>query len=355
MRGAQPIAASNTVDARAASVLDLLLERGVTVPASVQAEVTATLRAVGDVGDLLAQSTSALAVCVIYTGELPGGEFVEWVASKQKAVSGSSGKVDVRSFLGYQKLHKNSSKTTLERALLATDPSNRKLAVVKDTVIQCLYAAGLPLAATRWQQVLGFAASHFRHDPTKERVYLWGYFFASFLGKGMPEERDRDTLTDMSAPLPGGGVGSSVEAEMRPTIPGESLSGGAAPLAPTAAFPGLWQSGPAGMAEAAAVSAQQLQIDALARAVSALGVRIGGEAPEEPPIKELPAPKNAWGMCAFCHAEHDLTVKCPAQKQALRLKSDWDKAQAQERKAAAAAAKAAGSASAAGAAVTTPP
>ena len=54
---ASPLAPGSQPDARAASVLDLLLERGVTVPAGVQAEVTATLREVGDAGDVLAQST----------------------------------------------------------------------------------------------------------------------------------------------------------------------------------------------------------------------------------------------------------------------------------------------------------
>ena len=41
---AKPLPAGSTPDARAASVLDLLAERGVSVPAALQAEVTATLR-----------------------------------------------------------------------------------------------------------------------------------------------------------------------------------------------------------------------------------------------------------------------------------------------------------------------
>ena len=175
---AKPLAAGSTPDARAATVLDLLSERGVAVPASLQAEVTATLRQVGDQGDVRAQSTSSLAVCIIYTSELPGDEIVEWHGKRAQALSGTSGKVDLRSCLVYQKLLKNTSKTVLERALLDRDPSNRKLATVREAVTQHLYSASLPLAATRWQQVLGFAASHFRHDPAKERVYLWGYFFS---------------------------------------------------------------------------------------------------------------------------------------------------------------------------------
>ena len=65
-------------DARASTVLDLLLERGISVPAKVQAEVAATLRAVGDQGDVTAQSTSSVAVCILYTGDLPGVEMVDW-------------------------------------------------------------------------------------------------------------------------------------------------------------------------------------------------------------------------------------------------------------------------------------
>ena len=68
-RCAQPVAALSTPDARAASVLDLLLERGVTVPASVQAEVTATLREVGDAGDLL--------TCVDRSGGDDGGDLIQ--------------------------------------------------------------------------------------------------------------------------------------------------------------------------------------------------------------------------------------------------------------------------------------
>ena len=86
---------------------------------------------------------------------------------------------------------------------------------------------------------------------------------------------------------------------------------------------------------------QQSQLDALTRAVAGLGAR-GGEAPEEPPIKELPVPKTAWPKCVFCHAEHDPTVKCQKMKLALRLTSDHDKAQAKLRKEAEAAAAAAG-------------
>ena len=88
------------------------------------------------------------------------------------SLAGNVGKVDLRSFEGYFKLHKNTSKTTLERALLDRDPSNRKLSIVKRLVTQHLYTASLPLAATQWQQVTGWAADYFRHDPAKEKIYL---------------------------------------------------------------------------------------------------------------------------------------------------------------------------------------
>ena len=335
---AKPLAAGSTPDARAASVLDLLAERGVSVPVSLQAEVTATLRQVGDQGDVRAQSTSSLATCIVYTGELPGAELVEWHGKRMSCLSGESGTVDLRSSLVYQKLHKNTSKTTLERALLDRDPSNRKLATVKDAVTQLLYAASLPLAATRWQQVLGFAASHFRHDPAKERVYLWGYFFSTYLGLGMPEVRDSTTLMDMLAPIPGGGA-SAIESEMRPTIPGESLSGGLSQLSLGGGAAPASGSVPAELG--ALLMQQQTQLDTLTRALSGLSAR-GGGAPEEPPIKELTAPKTAWPKCVFCQTEHDPTVKCQKVKAALRLMSEHDKAQAKLRKEAEAAAAAAG-------------
>ena len=331
---AKTLATDLTPDSRASAVLDLLVERGVSVPSAVQQEVTATLRQIGDFGDVLSQSKSSMAICIIYTGELPGAELVEWHAARARGLSGGAGKVDLRSCLIYQKLHSKTSKTTLERALLDRDPSNRKLTVVKDSVSELLYAASLPLAATRWQQVLGFAASHFRHDPAKERIYLWGYFFSTYLGLGMSEVRDTTTLLDMLAPTPGGGA-SAIESEMRPTVPGENLSAGQPQF-------GLGGGAlPASDGLASVIMLQQQQMAAITRALSELGVR-GGEALEEPPIKELPAPKPLAWKCIFCHAEHDPSQKCAAMKQALRLKSDWDKEQAKSRRAAEEAAKAAG-------------
>ena len=271
---------------------------------------------------------------------------VAWHESRSKDLSGKAGKVDLRSNDAYIKLHKNTSKTTLERALLDKDPSNRKLSVVKRLINQTLYSASLPLAATQFQLVTGWAAEHFRHDPQGEKVYLWGYFFSSFLGLGMPEERDRDTLTDMSAPTRGGV--SSVEAEMRHTIPSEASA---------AVWMGMQQITPDRLAQPGGVSlpaglpaplvalfqAQQQQIAQLHQTLEALGARrTDGPLAEDPPIRELPAPKAPVQKCAFCHLEHDLTVKCPAMKQGLRLKADWDKEQAKVRRAAEAAAAAAG-------------
>ena len=321
-----PGTALTTPDARASVVIDLLTERGVTLSASLAADITATLREVGDAGDARAQSTSSLATCIIYLCELPGEDLVAWHATRVKALSGRTGKVDLRSSLIYQKLHKNTSKTTLERALLDRDLSNRKLSTVKELVTQHLYAASLPLAATQWQRVLGWAAQHFRHDPAKEKVYLWGYFFSTYLGLGMPEDRDRDTLIDMSAPVPGGGA-SAIEAEMRPTIPGEynpglgvshfGLDGGALAIGTNQAHQHSYN----GLAE-------------LARMLSGMHAPSKGTLDDEdPPIKELAPPKPATQKCQFCHSDHDLSTKCSAMKQALRLKGDWDKEQAAKRRA----------------------
>ena len=333
---ASPVAAS-TPDARAAAVLGLLAERGVPLSASVAAEVTANLRQVGESGDVVAQSTCSTAVCILYTCELPGEELVAWHASRLKALTGKSGKVDIRSNYIYQKLHKNTSKTTLERALLDKDPSNSKLATVKDEVTQHLYAASLPLAATQWQRVLGWAAKHFRYDPAKEKVYLWGYFFCTYRGLGMPEERDRDTLIDMSAPTPGGGT-SSIESDMRPTIPGEALTSphGVMQLGPIVGGPSAAGTGALSLPASIGQSPPQYQgLAELVRMLVSQGLRDqGGTSDEEPPIRELPAPKPAAQKCQFCHNEHDLSVKCSAMKQALRLKAAWDKEEAAKRKAA---------------------
>ena len=338
----------STTGARSIAVLSLLADRGIDLPSNVKGELDATLRAVGEAGDVVSQCKSAVCVCILYTVESPGEEMVKWVETRAKSLSGAVGKVDLRSFDGYIKLHKNTSKTTLERALLDRDLSNTKLNKVKEEVTDSLYTAGLPLAATQWQRVTGWAAAHFRHDPAKEKVYLWGYFFCSFLGLGMPTLRDHDTLVDMQAPTPGSAL-SKVEAEMRPTVPAEATAyayGGVPPgLGPGSASAlgggqALGLEGLAGLPPqlGAVLAAQQSQMAALTQALEGLGAR-GGGAPEEPPIRELPAPKVPVVKCDFCHSEHEATFKCAAKKQSLRLKADWDKEQAKARKEAEAAAK----------------
>ena len=61
--------------------------------------------------------------------------------------------------------------------------------------------------------------------------------------------------------------------------------------------------------------------------------------PEEAPIRELPG-MRASTKCWFCNKEHDPLEKCNAMKQAIRLKGDWDQAEAKARKEAKAAADA---------------
>ena len=153
----------------------------------------------------------------------------------------------------------------------------------------------------------------------------------------MPEECDRDTLIDMSAPTPGGGT-SAIESYMRPTIPGEALTSphGVMQLGPIAGGPSAVSTG--ALTLPASIGQSPPQYEGLAELVRMLvsqGLRDqGGTSDEEPPIRELPAPKPAAQKCQFCHNEHDLSVKCSAMKQALRLKAVWDKEEAAKRKAA---------------------
>ena len=316
--------ARNLPDARAAAVVDVLVERGIAVPAKVAAEVAATLRQQGDQGDIQAQATSAVAIAIVYTGELPGVEMVEWIEARSRALRGSTGTVDLRSCPSYRDLHKHTTRTTLERALLDRDESNRKLRTHRESVTQALYGAGLPLAATRWQMVLGWAADHYRWAPKNEKTYLWGYFFNTFLGLGMPDVKDRDTLLDMQAPVPGGGL-NSIENEMRPTHPKDAVG------SPTSVIGGSASLGSGLPVELGTLLLQQQQqLDLLSSRVAGMGPSAGGESNDDPPIKELPAP--GWPKCHFCQQAHDPSVKCQALKLALRLKADHDKAQAKARK-----------------------
>ena len=65
-------------------VIDLLHERGVVLPASLAADITATLREVGDAGD--ARTVYQFVgnvhhVCIMYLCELPGEKLVAWHGS----------------------------------------------------------------------------------------------------------------------------------------------------------------------------------------------------------------------------------------------------------------------------------
>ena len=143
---------------------------------------------------------------------------------------------------------------------------------------------------------------------------------------------------------------------MRPTVPSEALELAAqlappalpaSPALPAQAGPAQFQLGSPQMAQqgaglppqlAAVLAAQQSQMNALAQAIQVMGAQ-GGPPSEDPPIRELPAPRSTVVKCDFCHSEHEATFKCAARKQALRLKSDWDKEQATARNEAEAAAK----------------
>ena len=318
------------------------------------AELESKLRNVGEAGDTLAQSTSSLAVVIMYLVDLPGGgtagesleSMVAWHANRVKAAP-ANGTVDLRMYPPYWKLLKGTSRITLERALLDRDPSNRKLSSAKRLITQHLFSAGLPLAATRFQEVTGWAAEHFRHAPAKEKEYLWGYFFISFLGRGLVELRDRDTLIDMEAPMQGG-VLSNVAADMRATVPSDESHDSAAAMRALMLGGGVMAAQPPQASESFAapppMMAMLLQQQEALKQLMGGQMTPGGTASEKPAIEEIPPPKAV--KCFFCHKEHDPSEKCEAMKQALRLKGDWDKQQAADRRAAEAAAKAAKAAAA---------
>ena len=338
---------------RASAVVDLFKKRGIALPDGLSAEIEAKLQAVGEAGDELAQSTSSLAIVIMYLVDLPGGGSAEgvegmvtWHENRAKALP-ADGTIDLRMFPPYWKLLKGTSRITLERALLDKDPSNRKLIYAKKLITQHLFTAGLPLAATRFQAVTGWAADHFRYAPAKEKEYLWGYFFISFLGRGLVEVRDRDTLIDMEAPSANGVGMSNVTADMRATVPADDSTESAALMRALmigggGGTPHTLLNAPKEVGEGASLPPSLGDVLQQALRQFAGGMGDAGGSAGGPAIRELPPPPSV--KCVFCSKEHDPREKCGAMTQALRLKNDWDRKEKADRKAAEAAAKAAAAA-----------
>ena len=190
--------------ARSEAVLEVLKTNGVVVVPALQSQIEATLRVVGNAGDLRAQCALPTAVWAIYVGESPGVEAVTWLESKVSLLIGGKGNIDIRKWTGYTALLKASSCSALERVLLNKDPSNDELRRYTRAVEAELRCMDLPLCASEWQAVTGFAARQYCDDAAGERKYLWKYFFEYHLGRGLPEERcmpaELDLLRTTSVP-----------------------------------------------------------------------------------------------------------------------------------------------------------
>ena len=108
--------------------------------------------------------------------------------SSMRMVEDADPVVDLRTNEAYCKQHKNSSMTTLERALL--DKTGMKWQRYQQLVQERLNENGFSAAASRFNKVCQFAKSANFGNMGRELAYLWNYFFVVSLGKGLPREVD---------------------------------------------------------------------------------------------------------------------------------------------------------------------
>ena len=174
-------AARGTVVSRLMSLLD---ERGVNVPEAVAAEAEGML-AESEQGDVEAQSTGVDCVFLLYLGKLPGEDAVQWWNQQRArfAPSSKGGTVNIKRCPEYSALHKKTTVRTLERALR----SDGEWTLYKAETIRLLQAHQLPLAATRFVDILSEAEQLFPSDSLQQRKYFTYYFFTEHVGMGMPE------------------------------------------------------------------------------------------------------------------------------------------------------------------------
>ena len=172
---------------RAAAVVKLLQDGGVTLPSAMASRIEAAL-ASGAAGDKLQQATCFEFVALLFCGQLlgvdeeGGGAFKAWWEA-QKAAMQVGGTVRIRGFAGYSKLHSKSTVPTLERALL--DSTGVKFELYEPHLLQLLAAHELPLAAQAFAEVTLFARQQFPLVAQRMR-YLQHYFFVAYEGLGCP-------------------------------------------------------------------------------------------------------------------------------------------------------------------------
>lgn len=300
----------------------------VEVTPACRAALEANLRKAGAQGDAFAQSTDAEAVWGVLVCESPGEDFKEWWDGQVKGKSGPDFIVDVRNWKPYRDMHLKSSRLTLERVQLDKRPGSSALAEYAMLVQEHFIATERPLAATRAQQIFGWAASRFRHQPDDERAYLWHYFFKEYLGRGMPQKFGQLSFAALTSVDKGRGsmiptaVPKAEQAEA-PMIGGPpALHAPALPALPAPSQPALPAPADAGVATVLGtivdrLSAMQTQIDSLGQVAQSLKISGGG---------------GGGSKCGICGNRDHETQVCPRAAAARKALAAADAAAAKARK-----------------------
>ena len=137
---------------KALAVADALAAMGISIDRDAERAIAKTLMTT-EHGELRSQCRSVEVIWVIYLGQLPGEDERMWFeerrhGSSMRMVEDADPVVDLRTNEAYCKQHKNSSMTTLERALL--DKTGMKWQRYQQLVQERLNENGFSAAASRF-------------------------------------------------------------------------------------------------------------------------------------------------------------------------------------------------------------
>jgi hypothetical protein len=292
---------------RAAAIFKTLEDGGLELPSGMRPAIEAAVNG-GIAGDKHAQSTCFEFVCILYCGQLLGdlADFKGWW-SAQRAAMQQDGRVRIRAYAEYAKLHKNTTVPTLERAL--QDMSGYKFDLYSQELKAMLAAADLPLAVAMFTEVVDWAKRQYSSSTTFQVRYLQMYFFGEYEGLGCPQKVSADGK-DLIERLKGGAIEPPI---LIPTAPEEAKA-----MDPAASRYSInpW----------AGSLAPSLDVDSLGQAMAFAFMKMGGGTPTQggggssntPVLEDL-----TEKACSFCGptAFHDVR-DCPKLKKWKRLEQE---------------------------------
>ena len=274
---------------RAEAIFKTLEDGGLVLPSGMRPAIEAAVNG-GVAGDKRTQSTCFEFISILYCGQLLGGtsDFKTWWLA-QKAVLTTDGRIRIRAYEPYAKLHKNTTVPTLERAL--QDMSGYKFELYSQELKTNLAAADLPLGVAMFTEVVDWAKRQYSGSSVFQMRYLQQYFFGEYEGLGCPHKVSTDGK-DLIERLKGGAIEPPL---LIPTAPDEAK---AMNVAASLSSINPW----------AASQSSALDIESLGQAMAVAFMKMGGGIPtsggggqSNTPVLEDLTEK----ACPYCKEFHD--------------------------------------------------